>query len=230
MHHIFTDLSLIGYAGSLSSHQATHSELSMKLLHIDSSILGDASASRQLSREVVDAWRAAEPGIQVTYRDLAADAISHLSSASLVAAGTPAELRDAAQKHEAELGESTIEEFLAADAIVIGAPMYNFTVPTQLKAWIDRIAVAGKTFRYTETGPVGLAGGKKVIIVSTAGGLHAGEPSGAAHEDYLKLVLGFLGVTDIEVVRAQGLAYGEEPRQQAIGAARQSIAAQFAAA
>ncbi len=125
----------------------------MKLLHIDSSILGDNSASRQLSAELVAAWAAAEQGVDVTYRDLAADAISHLSAASLVAAGTPAELRDAAQKHEAALGEQSIEEFLAADAIVIGAPMYNFSIPSQLKAWIDRIAVAGKTFRYTESGP-----------------------------------------------------------------------------
>ncbi|AGI24529.1 FMN-dependent NADH-azoreductase [Pseudomonas sp. MT3] len=202
----------------------------MKLLHIDSSILGDNSASRQLSAELVAAWAAAEPGINVTYRDLAADAISHLSSASLVAAGTPAEMRDAAQQHEAALGETSIEEFLAADAIVIGAPMYNFSIPSQLKAWIDRIAVAGKTFRYTESGPVGLAGGKKVIIVSTAGGIHAGQATGVAHENYLQLVLNFLGVTDIEVVRAEGLAYGEEPRRNAIAGAQASIASQFAAA
>ncbi|OWP49970.1 FMN-dependent NADH-azoreductase [Pseudomonas nitroreducens] len=202
----------------------------MKLLHIDSSILGDNSASRQLSAELVAAWAAAEPGVEVTYRDLAADAISHLSSASLVAAGTPAELRDAAQKHEAALGEKSIEEFLGADAIVIGAPMYNFSIPSQLKAWIDRIAVAGQTFRYTENGPEGLAGGKKVIIVSTAGGIHAGQPSGIAHENYLELVLNFLGITDIEVVRAEGLAYGDEPRRNAIAGAKASIASQFAAA
>jgi FMN-dependent NADH-azoreductase len=146
----------------------------MKLLHIDSSILGDNSASRQLSSEVVKAWQAAEPSAVVTYRDLAADAISHFSSTTLVAAGTAAELRNAAQQHEAELSASTLAEFLAADAVVIAAPMYNFTVPTQLKAWIDRIAVAGQTFRYTEAGPEGLCGGKKVVIVST-GGMHAGQ-------------------------------------------------------
>lgn len=202
----------------------------MKLLHIDSSILGDNSTSRQLSAELVAAWAAAELGVEVTYRDLAADAISHLSAASLVAAGTPAELRDAAQKHEAALGEKSIEEFLGADAIVIGAPMYNFSIPSQLKAWIDRIAVAGKTFRYTESGPEGLAGGKKVIIVSTAGGIHAGQPTGIAHENYLELVLNFLGITDIEVVRAEGLAYGDEPRRNAIAGAQASIASQFAAA
>jgi FMN-dependent NADH-azoreductase len=202
----------------------------MNLLHLDSSILGDASASRQLSRAVVEAWGVVAPNAQVTYRDLASDAISHLSAASLVAAGTPAELRDAAQRHEAELAERTLEEFIAANAIVIGAPMYNFTIPTQLKAWIDRIAVAGKTFRYTESGPVGLAGGKKVVIVSTAGGLHAGQPSGQAHEDYLMYVLNFLGIEDIEIVRAEGLSYGEEPRAEALNGAGQRIAELFVAA
>lgn len=202
----------------------------MKLLHLDSSILGDASASRQLSHAVVEAWQAAEPDVQVIYRDLASDALSHLSAASLVAAGTPAELRDAAQRHEAELSETTLEEFLAADAIVIGAPMYNFALPSQLKAWIDRITVAGKTFSYTENGPQGLAGGKKVVIVSTAGGMHAGQPSGAAHEDYLKFVLGFVGIDDIQVVRAEGLSYGEEPRAAALKAAEQQVGELFTAA
>ena len=199
----------------------------MKLLHLDSSILGDSSASRQLSRAVVEAWQAAEPSAQVTYRDLASDALSHLSAASLVAAGTPAELRNAAQQHEAALSESTLEEFLGADAIVIGAPMYNFALPSQLKAWIDRITVAGKTFRYGENGPQGLAGGKKVVIVATAGGVHAGQPSAAAHEDYLKFVLGFVGITDIQVVRAEGLAYGEEPRAAAMQAAEQQVSELF---
>jgi FMN-dependent NADH-azoreductase len=202
----------------------------MKLLHIDSSILGDNSASRQLSRELVQAWKTAEPDISVTYRDLAADAISHFSSQTLVAAGTSAELRDAALKHEAELSESTMAEFLAADAVVIAAPMYNFSIPTQLKAWIDRIAVAGKTFRYTEAGPEGLCGGKKLLIVSTSGGLHAGQPSSVGHEEYLKLVFGFLGITDIEFVRAEGLAYGDDMRAKAMHEAQLQIGQQFAAA
>ncbi|MFG0633720.1 FMN-dependent NADH-azoreductase [Pseudomonas sp. xss_2] len=199
----------------------------MKLLHIDSSILGDNSASRQLSREVVEAWKAADSSIEVVYRDLAADAISHFSAATLVAAGTPGEMRDAAQAHEAKLSQETLDEFLAADAVVIGAPMYNFTVPTQLKAWIDRIAVAGKTFRYTEAGPEGLCGNKKVILVSTAGGLHAGQPTGAGHEDFLKVFLGFIGITDLEIVRAHGLAYGPEHRSQAIDAAQAQIAGEL---
>ncbi|MGE8189734.1 FMN-dependent NADH-azoreductase [Pseudomonas sp. NPDC086278] len=202
----------------------------MKLLHIDSSILGDNSASRLLSSEVVKAWQAAEPTAVVTYRDLAADAISHFSANTLVAAGTTAELRNAAQHHEAELSAATLAEFLAADAVVIAAPMYNFTIPTQLKAWIDRIAVAGQTFRYTEAGPEGLCGGKKVVIVSTSGGIHAGQASGVAHEEYLKLLFGFIGITDIEFVRAEGLAYGDEVRTKAMNGAHAQISEQLFAA
>ncbi|MGQ7863488.1 FMN-dependent NADH-azoreductase [Pseudomonas sp. 32A] len=202
----------------------------MKLLHIDSSILGDNSVSRQLSAGVVKAWQAAEPGVEVVYRDLAADAISHFSGVTLGALGTAAELRDAVQKHEADLSASTLAEFLAADAVVLAAPMYNFTIPTQLKAWIDRIAVAGQTFRYTEAGPEGLCGSKKVIIVSTSGGLHVGQPTGAAHEDYLTVLLGFLGITDIEFVRAHGLAYGDEARTKALSDAHVLISDQLFAA
>ncbi|MBJ9976463.1 FMN-dependent NADH-azoreductase [Pseudomonas sp. S75] len=202
----------------------------MKLLHIDSSILGDNSASRQLSREVVEAWKAADPSVEVTYRDLAADAFSHFSAATLLAAGTAEQARDAAQAHEARLSAETLAEFLAADAVVIGAPMYNFSVPTQLKAWIDRVCVAGKTFRYTEAGPEGLCGGKKVVLVSTAGGVHQGQPTGVGHEEFLKVFLGFIGITDLQIVRAEGLAYGPEQRSSAIAAAQAQIAqAQFAA-
>jgi FMN-dependent NADH-azoreductase len=202
----------------------------MKLLHIDSSILGDNSASRQLSKAVVEAIQAVTPGAELITRDLATDALSHFSAATLVAAGTPAELRDAAQKHEADLNASTLAEFIAADTVVIGAPMYNFSIPTQLKAWIDRICVAGQTFRYTEAGPEGLCGGKKVIIVSTAGGIHSGQPSGVAHDDYLKLLFGFIGVTDVEFIRAEGLAYGDEARGSAMAGAKAQIAEQYAAA
>jgi FMN-dependent NADH-azoreductase len=195
----------------------------MKLLHIDSSILGDHSASRQLSRSVVQAWQASHPDTQVVYRDLANDALGHFSGASLAAAGTPVEGRDAAQKQEVEANEATLEEFLSADVLVIGAPMYNFTIPSQLKAWIDRIAVAGRTFRYTEAGPVGLCTDKKVIIVSTAGGLHAGQPTGAGQDALLTLVFGLLGVTDLQFVTAHGLAYGEAPRDKALTAAHKHI-------
>ncbi|WP_341519975.1 FMN-dependent NADH-azoreductase [Pseudomonas sp. G.S.17] len=196
----------------------------MKLLHIDSSILGDHSASRQLSRAVVEAFQASEADTQVTYRDLASDALNHFSASSLAAAGTPLEGRDAAQKQEVDGNEATLQEFIDADVVVIGAPMYNFTIPSQLKAWIDRISVAGRTFRYSEAGPEGLCGGKQVIIVSTAGGLHVGQPSSVGHEDFLRLLFGFIGVTDLKFVFAHGLAYGDEPRANAISSAQKLIA------
>jgi FMN-dependent NADH-azoreductase len=202
----------------------------MNILHLDSSILGDASASRQLTNAVAMTVRAAEPESTLRYRDLAADELAHLSGASLAVATTPDELRDVAQRQAAALAEATLNEFLAADLLIIGAPMYNFSVPSQLKAWIDRIAVAGKTFRYGPNGAEGLAGGKRVILVSTAGGMHADQPSGVAHEGYLRLVLGFLGITDIEIVRAHGLAMGGGAREAAMAAAHEAIEGLFEAA
>ncbi|MBI6855642.1 FMN-dependent NADH-azoreductase [Pseudomonas cichorii] len=195
----------------------------MTVLHIDSSILGDHSASRQLSRSVVQAYQAINADSQVIYRDLASDALSHFSAATLAAAGTPAESRDAAQQQEVDANEAILQEFLAADVLILGAPMYNFTIPSQLKAWIDRITVAGRTFRYSEAGPEGLCTGKKVIVVSTTGGLHVGQPTGVGHEELLKALFAFIGVTDLQFVRAHGLAYGEEPRANAMSTAQQHI-------
>lgn len=197
----------------------------MKLLHIDSSILGDASASRALTQEVVANLKAKESGIEVIYRDLSKDVTAHISGGTFVAKGTPAEQRSESQQQEVALGEAILNEFMAADVVVVGAPMYNFTVPTQLKAWIDQICVAGVSFRYSETGPEGLAKGKRVVIVSTSGGIHAGTPTGIAHEDYLKVVFGFLGITEIEVVRAHGLNYGPEAKEAGFAAARVGIKA-----
>ena len=122
-----------------------------------------------------------------------------------------------------------LQEFLDADVIVIGAPMYNFGVPSTLKAWIDRVAVAGKTFRYTESGPQGLAGGKKVIIASSRGGAHQ-ESGGDFQESYLRFVFGFLGITDIEIVRAEGLAMSPQHRTDAMAAAHASIRSPLAEA
>ena len=126
----------------------------------------------------------------------------------------------------------TTDDFMTADVVVIGAPMYNFTIPSQLKAWIDRIAQAGRTFRYTEKGPEGLAGGKTVIVASTRGGIYSSGPAaGMDHqESYLKAVLGFLGVTDVRFVRAEGLAMGDEARSKALAAAAGDIVAHAASA
>jgi len=168
------------------------------ILHIDSSITGDNSASRAISRSIVDRLGAHN----VVYRDLAADPLPHLTL-------------------DAFADTSVLDEFLAADTVVIGAPMYNFTLPSQLKAWLDRILVAGSTFRYSENGPEGLAGGKRVIIALARGGMYdAGSPAAALEhlETYLRGVFGFIGI-EPEFVAADGLNISPEQRQQSIAAA-----------
>ncbi|MBV8235669.1 MAG: FMN-dependent NADH-azoreductase [Planctomycetaceae bacterium] len=199
----------------------------MKILHIDSSPLGDASASRRLTASIVEALRRSTPGAEVSHRDLAAAPPAHLSGPVLQAmtSGQPEGLTEA-QRQERALTDALLAEFLAADIVVIGAPMYNFSVPTQLKAWIDRIAQAGKTFRYTESGPVGLAGGKRAVIASSRGGVYATDAATQAldhQEAYLRTVLGFLGITDVTVVRAEGLALGDAARADAFARAEAQI-------
>jgi len=198
----------------------------MRFLHVDSSILGPGSVSRQLSAEIVAAEKRLHPDFEVTYRDLAAAPVGHLSGAHLAAAqgAAPetAEVRD-----DVAAGRAVLDEFLAADVVVIGAPMYNFAIPTQLKAWIDRLAVAGKTFRYTEKGPEGLAGGKKVIIASSRGGFYGPQTPIAFldhQETYLRNIFGFFGIADVTFIRAEGIALGADQRAQSIAAAQTSIA------
>jgi FMN-dependent NADH-azoreductase len=167
------------------------------VLHIDSSINGDASVSRTISRSIVERFRADE----IVYRDLANEPLAHLT----------------------ERGQDPhiVEEFLAADTIVIGAPMYNFTLPSQLKAWLDRIVVAGKTFRYTETGPEGLAGGKRVIVALARGGFYGDGTLAAGSEfleSYLRAIFGFIGIVP-EFVAADGVAVSPEQRAESLAAA-----------
>jgi len=202
----------------------------MKLLHIDSSILGEGSVSRQLTAKLVAAARSKHRDVQVTYRDLVAQPVGHLTGLHLAAAqGVKPE--SSALQQDVNAGLTDLESFLAADVVIVGAPMYNFAISSQLKAWIDRIAVAGKTFRYTEKGPQGLAGGKKVFIVSSRGGFYSqGTPTAFLdhQETYLKNLFGFLGVTDIEFVRAEGLAAGDDNRTKGLNGANSAIAAAFA--
>jgi FMN-dependent NADH-azoreductase len=203
----------------------------MKLLHIDSSPLTDASVSRQLTASIVEVLRRTEPTVEVTHRDLAVAPPDHLSAELLqVVKFRDLENLNDRQKAELALTDALVEEFLAADVIVIGAPMYNFSIPTQLKAWIDRIAQAGRTFRYTENGPVGLAGGKKVIIASSRGGIYAGTPMESAldhQEAFLRAFLKFVGITDVTVVRAEGVSKGPEARAKAMAAAQEQIGGLF---
>lgn len=182
----------------------------MKLLHIDSSALGSHSVSRQLSAEVVAELQRLHPGTEIRYHDLAAQPLPHW---------TP--VADAADPAAARGGEM-LDEFLAADVVVIGAPMYNFGIPSQLKAWLDRIAVAGKTFRYGANGPEGLAGGKRVIVASSRGGMHANSPMDF-QEPYLRALLGFLGIDQVEFVRAEGVNVSAEHKVSALASARETI-------
>lgn len=170
----------------------------MTTLHIDSSINGDNSASRAISRSIVDQV----VGENVIYRDLVAEPLPHLTL-------------------DAFADSSVLDEFLAAETVVIGAPMYNFTLPSQLKAWLDRILIAGKTFRYTEGGPEGLAGGKRVIVALARGGMYdAGTPAASLEhlESYLRGIFNFIGI-EPEFVAADGLNFGPEQREASIGAA-----------
>ena len=184
----------------------------MKLLQIDASVLADNSVTRQLTAAIVARWRQQVPGLEVQVRDLDRAPLPHLSGDILAG-------RD---QIGAARGEAALEQFLAADVVVIGAPMYNFGVPSSLKAWIDRIAVAGRTFRYTASGPEGLTGGKRLVLALAAGGPHQGQPTDFV-EPYLRQVFGFLGVTDIEVVRADGVGLSPGHREAAIGAALASL-------
>lgn len=176
----------------------------MKLLHLDSSITGEGSVSRAVSAAIVRRLRSTDPTVSIAYRDLARDPLPHLTL------GAPSTAE-----------EPVLAEFLGAEVVVIGAPMYNFTIPSQLKAWLDRILVAGKTFRYGADGPEGLAGGKRVILAISRGGLYGtGSPAAALEhlETYLRGVFGFIGITP-EVVVAEGVNLGPERRDAALGTA-----------
>ncbi|WEJ98192.1 MAG: FMN-dependent NADH-azoreductase [Candidatus Sphingomonas phytovorans] len=197
----------------------------MKLLHVDSSILGQGSVSRHLSASIVAQQQALHPGIGIVRRDLATDPVDHLSGLHLAAAQGAVPEAEALQRDLAA-GQAALEEFLDADIVVVGAPMYNFGIPSQLKAWIDRLAVAGRTFRYGANGAEGLAGGKTVIVASSRGGFYGADTQAAFldhQETYLRGVFGFFGITDISFIRAEGVAMGEPQRQQAIDSAEAEI-------
>lgn len=205
----------------------------MNLLHLDSSITGPQSVSRLLSSAIVDRLKGTHADLRVTYRDLAHTPISHLSPDALAAAFNPAAVPEPAVQSELALGSNILEEFLAADVVVIGVGFYNFSISSQLKAWIDRIVIRGKTFQYGEKGPQGLAGGKRVILAVARGGYYGpGSPVQAFEhaETYLRAVFGFVGVTHLEVVEANGLATGADQRDAAVKAALQQVAALPAAA
>jgi len=197
------------------------------ILHIDSSILGGYSVSRTLTAGIVAKQQALHPGARIIRRDLVVDATLHLSDAHMVAF-QGGEVGNAALGQDLAVGGAYIDDLFAADIIVIGAPMYNFSVPSQLKGWIDRICVAGRTFQYGANGPEGLVIGKKVFIASTRGGVYTGNSPAAGldhQESYLRGVLAFIGLTDVTVIRAEGLNLGEDIKAAAVAQAKQQIEA-----
>ena len=205
----------------------------MQLLHIDSAITGANSVSRQLTAQIVAAYQANHPGTQVQYLDLVANAPAHLTMDALAPRTGQTDGLSEAQVRENAVSERLVSQFLASDTVVIGAPFYNFSIPTQLKAWIDRIAQPGRTFHYTANGPEGLAKGKTVIIASSRGGVYSTSEGGQAmehQESYLKVVLGFFGITDVRFVRAEGVAMGDAAKAEALAAAAQAISNQALAA
>lgn len=185
----------------------------MKVLHIDSSILADHSVTRQLTQAIVNQLQNKHAELDVEYLDLAVNNIPHLNNEILMGANA----------EQSALTEQLVQQYLDADIVVVGAAMYNFAISSALKAWIDRICAAGKTFKYTENGAVGLAGDKTVYIASSRGGLYGDNHPSDFQEAMLKTIFNFTGVENIEVIRAEGVNMGEELKQQGIAAAQVKI-------
>jgi len=199
----------------------------MNILQINSSAQRENSQSTKLAEAVVAMLRATSQNAKVIVRDLAQTPHPALDAAALQALGTPEEARSPEQAMRVALDDALIAEIQAADAVVLGVPMYNFGVPAQLKNWIDAIARARVTFRYTETGPEGLLKGKKVYVALTRGGIHR-DTAGDSQVPYLKTVLGFLGMTDVRFFYAEGMGLGTAAVEKGHAQAREEIAAAFA--
>jgi len=205
----------------------------MNILQLNASVRrvqdGQGSFSSRLASELVAALQAGQTGAQLTVRELGLNPVPELDEATLGALFTPAEQRSAEQAARVAANDALIAELQAHDAIVIATPMINFGVPSQLKNWIDAVARAGATFRYTATGPEGLVKGKKVYVVVAAGGVHRGQPSDTITA-YLRNVLGFMGMSDVQFVYAEGLNMGPDAQAAGLAAARQEIAELFTSA
>jgi FMN-dependent NADH-azoreductase len=191
----------------------------MNILHISSSARGATSYSNRVAAGVIAELKTREPGATVTTRDLARDPLPHIDDDFVAATKSPAGAQTDRQRAQLATSDALVDELLAADVVVIAAPMINFTIPSNLKTWIDYVARAGRTFSYSEKGPQGLVTGKQVILVAARGGVYSGNPALDFQVPYLKSVLGFLGMTDVEVIEVEGTAYGPEVAEKAVEAA-----------
>ena len=193
------------------------------LLQINTSLFSDAGTSSVLANEFVAGWKKHNPAATVIVRDFAKEPVPHLTAERFQAFITKPEDRDAGQRAEAAYSDALIDELKRADVIVLGVPMYNFDVPSTLKAYFDHVARAGVTFSYTAQGPVGQLTGKKVYVFASRGGIYAGKPHDT-QTAYLKNFLGLVGITDIEFVYAEGLAISAESKEAALAQAKQAVA------
>jgi len=192
------------------------------LLQVNSSLFANEGQSTRLADEFVAAWQAANPDAQVRVRDLAREPIGHLDAETFMAFTKAPAARTAAEQRRAALSDTLIDELKAADLLVIGLPMYNFGVPSTLKAYFDHIARAGVTFRYTHTGSEGLLRGKRAVVFTARGGHYAGTP-GDSQTPFVRSLLGLLGIDDVTFVHAEGLARGEGARRDGLGSARSAL-------
>ena len=193
------------------------------LLKINASLFSANGQSSQLAERFAAAWQASHPGSRIVERDLAANPVPHLDGARFMAFLAKPEERSAEQQAVVDFSDALIAELRAADVIVIGLPMYNFGIPSQLKAYFDHLARAGVSFRYTATGPEGLITGKKAYILAARGGVYAGTPKDS-QTAYVRDFLGFIGITDVEFIYAEGLNMGDESKHTALAQAHQAIA------
>jgi len=192
------------------------------LLHINSSVRDTGSISRQLTAEFLSKWKTERSADLVVERDLAVNPVPHLSEQTMGAFFTPAEKRSPEQVQTVQLSDALVAELFDAQVIVLGAPMYNFSISSALKAWIDHVTRAGLTFNYSEAGPVGMVTGKKVYVITARGGVYTQGPAQSMdfQEPYLRAVLGFIGLTDVTFIHAEGLAMGDSAIDAALSQSR----------
>lgn len=197
----------------------------MQILRIDSATTGDQSVTRRLTDMMADHFARQNPGATMVVRDLVTNPLPHIDPITTSAIRTPPETHKDAVAAAYPDERAVLDEFLSSDVIIIGAPMYNFSIPSQLKAWLDRLAVPGVTFRFSEEGPEGLAGGRKVVIASARGGSYQNDTMAENQESLLTTFFGFLGIEDIAFVRVENAAFGKETIDKGITTAKAQIAA-----
>ena len=196
----------------------------MQILRIDSATTGDQSITHQLTEKLIKHFQNKHPEAKVVERHLGENPLAHINSITTTAIRTPPETHEDAVQAAYPEERAVLDEFLDSDIVIVGAPMYNFSIPSQLKAWIDRLGVPGVTFKYSEDGPEGLAGGRKIVLASARGGTYENDSMAENQESLLKTFFGFIGIDDVHVVRVQNAGFGPEAIEKGLAAADEEIA------